>query len=83
MKDEKKKKKLTLAEGEATGHAHRLTDEVEVFEEREDRKVWKNDEETTLTHEEHGPITVPPGKWASGIIREYDYEEEALKNVID
>ena len=49
-----------LARGEATGHAHAILDPVDVYD-ADGRSYVQAVAEVTLRHEEHGPITVPPG----------------------
>lgn len=68
-----------LSEGELTGHAHRVT--VQVME-REDG-IREFEGETTITHEEHKPVTLPNKKWASGIVLEQDYFADMERNVRD
>jgi hypothetical protein len=70
-----------LAEGEVTGHAHRLT-RSDVYE-RGDTREFDAPVGDTLTHEEHGPITLPPGSWASGRVVEYDHLREESRAVED
>ena len=68
-----------LADGEATGHAHRVS--TSVYEtERGTREFMGN---TTVTHEEHKPITIPDGEWESGRVREQDHYAEETRNVAD
>ena len=56
------KEKRTLALGEATGHHHSFTKDVEVYEMENDPRKWVVlEEEGVLTHQEHGTITLPPG----------------------
>ena len=86
-----------LAFGEATGHIHQIRmkdmlDKAEVtlhmprfrtagedtphgFEVRE--------ETVTLTHEEHKPIDVPPGKYVVRIVREFDHIAGRSRYVAD
>ena len=86
-----------LAFGEATGHIHQIrmkdmldkaevtlhmnrfrtagTDTPEGFEVRE--------ETVTLTHEEHDPIDVPPGKYIVRIVREFDHIAGRSRYVAD
>ena len=86
-----------LAFGEATGHLHQIhmkdmldTAEVtlhmgwhreagkdvpEAFEVRE--------ETVTLTHEEHNPLDVPPGKYVVRIVREFDHMTGRSRYVAD
>jgi len=68
-----------LAEGEATGHQHRVT--VAVME-REDG-VREFNGATTVIHEEHKPITLPARKWNSDKVLEYDYFAEMERQVRD
>jgi len=68
-----------LAEGETTGHAHRV--QVKVMERIDGLREF--DGATTITHEEHKPITLPEKKWVSGIVQEYDYLAEMSRNVRD
>ena len=86
-----------LAFGEATGHIHQIhmkdmldmaevtlhmsrfrtvgEDTPEGFEVRE--------ETVTLTHEEHDPIDVPPGKYIVHIVREFDHIAGRSRYVAD
>lgn len=73
--------RILLAEGEATGHAHCL--------EAEKADWWKDGDtigitvETpaTVTHQEHAPITLPPGSYL--VRRQREYSPEAIRNVAD
>lgn len=62
-----------LAEGEATGHAHRflVPGETEVFTSGSQMYVEVLTSQADLTHEEHGTITLPHGSYAVRIQREY------------
>ena len=86
-----------LAFGEATGHLHQIhmkdmldkaevtlhmprfrtagTDTPQGFEVRE--------ETVTLTHEEHNPLDVPPGKYVVRIVREFDHMTGRSRYVAD
>jgi len=56
------KEKRTLALGEATGHHHSFVKDVEVYEIKNDPRKWVVIEEKgTLTHQEHGTVTLSPG----------------------
>ncbi len=71
-----------LAEGEVTGHTHRITADVDLYE--VDGVLYlKNDAPVEITHEEHHPVTVPPGKWKVGITREFDHLQQEARNVAD
>ena len=86
------KKDNHLAEGEITGHFHELTGEgVSVME----REV-KNKEGLILyelfahapnggvvTHQEHKPVTVPPGDYKIDRINEWDSFAEQARKVAD
>ena len=86
-----------LAFGEVTGHLHQIhmkdmldaaevtlhmgwhreagKDVPEAFEVRE--------ETVTLTHEEHNPLDVPPGKYVVRIVREFDHMTGRSRYVAD
>ena len=86
-----------LAFGEVTGHLHQIhmkdmldaaevtlhmgwhreagKDVPEAFEVRE--------ETVTLTHEEHNPLDVPPGKYVIRIVREFDHMTGRSRYVAD
>ena len=86
-----------LAFGEVTGHLHQIhmkdmldaaevtlhmgwhreagKDVPEAFEVRE--------ETVTLTHEEHNPLDVPPGKYVVRIVREFDHMTGRARYVAD
>jgi hypothetical protein len=38
---------------------------------------------TTIVHEEHDPITIPPGDYVIGTVLEYDHFAEEARKVID
>ena len=71
----KKLKHLTLAEGEVTGHAHRITQgEAELYEENGVLYLHVESESALLTHEEHKEIALPKGDYEITIQREYTPE---------
>ena len=66
---------LTLAEGEVTGHSHRISSgEAELYEKDGTLYLRVFSEQATLTHEEHKAIDVPEGNWMVRIQREYEPE---------
>jgi hypothetical protein len=72
-----------LREGEATGHAHRATGEgVQLFI-HGDTLYMRVEGGTEVVHEEHRPITVPPGVYVIGAVREYDHFAEMARPVYD
>jgi len=86
-----------LAFGEVTGHLHQIhmKDMLEAAEvtlhmgwHREAGKdvpeAFEVREETvTLTHEEHNPLDVPPGKYVVRIVREFDHMTGRSRYVAD
>lgn len=75
--------RFTLAEGEATGHHHVLTaPKIEIYDDGGQRYV--NLASTgTLTHPEHGVITVEPGTYIEIREREFDYFQGEMRRVVD
>ena len=64
---------LTLAEGEVTGHRHRISDgQAELYERDGTLYLRVLSPEATLTHEEHHAVTIPQGSWLVRIQREYE-----------
>ena len=86
-----------LAFGEVTGHKHQIhmkdmLDKAEVTLHMGYRgeagidvpEAFEVCEETvTLTHEEHKPINIPPGKYVVRIVREFDHIAGRSRNVAD
>lgn len=79
----KKLEKPILAEGEATGHHHALSGAVDVYQIDEDVKEFDLHENMDLTHQEHGTIALPKGKFESGQALEYDPFAEEAREVVD
>ena len=80
------KKKLAdrvLAEGEATGHAHRV--KVDVYEEEDGLRSFAGP--TEISHEEHRDIAIsalPDSEdYLSGRAQEYDHFAEEARQVRD
>jgi hypothetical protein len=81
----------TVAYGEVTGHSHRLADlaTAEVIEIENGLFVHVSEEGisiegnpgATFVHEEHGPISLPPGDYRVQIQREYSPQE--IRSVVD
>jgi len=66
---------LTLAEGEVTGHKHRISDgQAELYEKDGTLYLKVLSDTATLTHEEHEAIAIPKGIWMIRIQREYEPE---------
>lgn len=83
-----KAKQAILAEGEHTGHMHRLTAldntaEIEFMRDL-DTVVFKVENgKAQLTHEEHLPIVFEPGTYTVTIQREFDYFADQIRTVLD
>lgn len=85
-KSAKKLNHLTLAEGETTGHAHRITggDGVAtLYEEKGSLYLSVVGGSVVLTHEEHTAQTIPVGEYRIGRVLEYDYDTKEAKAVRD
>lgn len=81
-----KRKKLdqpVLAEGEVTGHTHRLSGNVGVFEVERGLREFELSNPGEVKHEEHNPITLPPGEYTSGRVNEFDHPTESARKVQD
>jgi hypothetical protein len=78
-----KKTHLTLAEGELTGHSHRIaeSDSAELWEHQSDRFLRVIGPSATLIHEEHGPITLTPGIYR--VWRQREYSPNEIRTVRD
>lgn len=75
----------TLAEGEVTGHAHRLLEnaDCEVYEFEGTLFLRVGSRGADLTHEEHGVGTIAPGDYQVGRVLEYDHFTEEARAVRD
>jgi hypothetical protein len=90
--EQRKRENATVAEGEVTGHSHRLALEdriagevVEIgnglFVQVSDQGLRLGKSGVEFVHEEHLPITLPPGSYEVTIQREYS--PDSIRNVID
>lgn len=81
------KDRIVLAYGEVTGHAHALTvEEAQEFTFADAGGIVRRflqvfDRGATLRHEEHAPISMPPGIYE--IIQQREYSPEEIRNVAD
>ena len=83
-KSAKKLGHRTLREGEATGHAHvAVAEDVTLFIGDDNALYMKAPSGTTVVHEEHNPITVPPGIYRVSGVQEYDHFLEESREVVD
>jgi hypothetical protein len=82
----KPKKGRTVAHGEHTGHHHTFAPDcdVELYESGDGTLYCRVvSEQATLTHQEHGPVTLPRGDYEIGRVLEYDYEANEARHVAD
>jgi len=73
-----------LAYGEVTGHAHQITEgRVRYFVDPKSqaRFLAVDSPHALLTHEEHGTVRLPKGRYEVKIQREY--EPDGWRNVVD
>lgn len=77
-----KQKHLTLAEGEVTGHSHRIsTGQAALFKFDEKMYLEVTSKRSALVHEEHAKIELPSGCYE--IFIQEDYSPEGWKKVQD
>jgi len=74
------RKSDVVVEGEATGHAHRLT-AGQIWQTREGQLFLSAAGGASIVHEEHGPIELEPGYWQ--VIRQREYSPEEIRWVMD
>lgn len=75
---------IVLVEGEATGHLHAIaTADVELLavSEQVDRWLRVCSAEATLTHPEHGTVTLPRDSYI--VRRQREYTPEGIRYVAD
>lgn len=77
---------FVLALGEATGHHHKITvadpDDLEIRQ-VEGGYILTLKSEATITHQEHLPIKLSPGKYRTGHEREKDWFQMVTRKVVD
>ena len=82
----KNKEGYTLAEGEVTGHSHRITELdtnlCDLFE-KDGVLYVKAKESVSLIHQEHKAVEIPTGVWKVNIVKEFDHFLEESRNVQD
>ena len=79
-----RRKRIVLAEGEVTGHAHEIAvkDRPKVREYGNDGTMYlKIAAPSELTHQEHSTITIPPGTYQ--VVRQREYSPEEIRRVQD
>lgn len=79
------KKSKILAEGEVTGHAHRVSaeDAWVIGEDTDEVKTLSAPSGTEVTHEEHGTINLPADDYDVSQQREIDPDTEEARRVAD
>lgn len=77
-KNAKKREGKVLVYGEATGHAHKLS-EGEVYE-LNDRILFTVPTGATIIHEEHYPIPLEKGDYE--IIRQREYTKDNMTSLV-
>ena len=83
--NKKPSKQAVLAEGEATGHFHRLSCDsasIQLLEHEMARYLVLSDT-CRLTHEEHNALSIDSGVYEITMEREWDYIENQRKQVVD
>ena len=85
FKKVKKENKITLAEGEVTGHSHSFyaVCDVDLFLNENGGKYIDVKKDSVLSHEEHNTISITAGIYKIGIVQEYDHFAEEARNVAD
>jgi hypothetical protein len=77
------RKRVVVAEGEKTGHCHVIEDKDAELIQMGDKILLSLKNSAVIEHQEHGPITVEPGVWETGIVREHDYYSQMVRPVAD
>ncbi len=74
---------LVLAEGEITGHVHRIAEpgSARLFDDHGKTYLRVLDEPATLVHPEHGPIRLPRGDYR--VWRQREYSPQDIRVVRD
>jgi hypothetical protein len=74
-----------LATGESTGHVHALVDDTDSAQVVRvmDQLYMIIERATTLKHEEHNPVTIPPGTYQVDIVKEADHISGVVRQVAD
>jgi hypothetical protein len=87
MSERCRKTSGVLAEGEATGHHHRIATEdlekVEVYETWRGTYLRVTGDKISIVHEEHGPVELERGEYEMHRAREWDYRQGLGRQVVD
>lgn len=80
----KRMERAILAEGEVTGHYHEAVgDGASLWDTGGGAAVLDAPKGATVTHQEHGKVQVPAGRYTRQIVQEFDPLEEEIRNVRD
>jgi hypothetical protein len=79
----KKKNSYILAEGEVTGHAHRVEGDAELLELGEKLFLRVMNGNVRVVHEEHKAQVIPPGEYEIRRVQEYNHFAEEARAVAD
>jgi len=71
-----------IARGEATGHAHVVEEDIELYE-KDGILYLYTSKQVQVRHEEHLPVTLSAGIWKARIVREFDPFVEETRIVKD
>ena len=85
-KDAKRTQTTVLAEGEATGHAHRIMQgKAMLYMQASLGLMYLRvlSDRATIGHEEHEDMILPRGEYHIHIQREYDWFNETVRRVVD
>lgn len=81
-KKQKPDVRIILAHGEVTGHHHSIdSDAADWWKEDSGDQFIAVKEESSVVHQEHAPIAIPPGNYR--VRRQREYSPEAIRNVAD
>jgi hypothetical protein len=74
--------RMVIAHGES-GHSHVIEDDEAELIEIGNRMLLKLTKTATIVHEEHNPVTLSPGIWEVGRVKEFDYFQKMARQVMD
>src|SRR5580692_2011231 len=77
------KRGLVLADGEATGHAHIIEETDAELIHIGERMLLSLSAPAIVKHDEHNPITLEPGIYEIGRVREKDWLTDMVRTVAD
>ena len=76
------RKRLVIAHGEG-GHSHVIEDDESELIQIGERMLLRLTKAATVVHEKHKPIRLSPGIWEIGRVREHDYFQQMVRQVVD